>query len=74
VADTARRVGGGRDGALYVSLALALTVLTGIICAAGFCRLGFADFLGRPVLVGVMNGIAITIVLGQAPVLLAFQR
>jgi high affinity sulfate transporter 1 len=55
------------DDALYVSLALALTMLTGCICvAAGFCRLGFvADFLGRPVLVGFMNGIAISIVLGQ---------
>jgi len=33
---------------------------------AGLFRLGFlADFLGKPVLVGFMNGIAISIVLGQ---------
>jgi high affinity sulfate transporter 1 len=55
------------DPALYTSLAGALAVLTGVISiAAGFARLGFlADFLGRPVLVGFMNGIAISIVLGQ---------
>ena len=42
-------------------------VLTGLACAcAGLFRLGFlADFLGKPVLVGFMNGIAISIVLGQ---------
>ena len=52
---------------LYASLAVALAVLTGVACVvAGFCRLGFlADFLGKPVLVGFMNGIAISIVLGQ---------
>ena len=55
------------DAALYSSLAATLAVLTGVICiAAGFFRLGFlADFLGKPVLVGFMNGIAISIVLGQ---------
>jgi high affinity sulfate transporter 1 len=55
------------DAALYNGLAVSLAVLTGIACiAAGFFRLGFlADFLGKPVLVGFMNGIAISIVLGQ---------
>ena len=39
----------------------------GVACVlAGFLRLGFlADFLGKPVLVGFMNGIAMSIVLGQ---------
>ena len=55
------------DQALYTSLAVSLAVLTGLACAcAGLFRLGFlADFLGKPVLVGFMNGIAISIVLGQ---------
>jgi high affinity sulfate transporter 1 len=55
------------NAALYNTLAVSLAVLTGIACiVAGLFRLGFlADFLGKPVLVGFMNGIAISIVLGQ---------
>jgi high affinity sulfate transporter 1 len=55
------------DAALYTSLAVSLAAFTGVACiAAGFLRLGFlADFLGKPVLVGFMNGIAISIFLGQ---------
>jgi len=57
--------GGNPD--LYVTLAVALAVFTGVACiAAGLFRLGFlADFLGKPVLVGFLNGIAISIFLGQ---------
>jgi high affinity sulfate transporter 1 len=55
------------DATLYTHLATTLAVLTGLVCiVAGLFRLGFlADFLGKPVLVGFMNGIAISIVLGQ---------
>jgi high affinity sulfate transporter 1 len=55
------------DAELYATLAVTLAVLSGIACiVAGIFRLGFlADFLGKPVLVGFMNGIAISIVLGQ---------
>jgi len=55
------------DAALYNALAVSLSVLTGLACIlAGFFHLGLlADFLGKPVLVGFMNGIAISIVLGQ---------
>lgn len=55
------------DAALYTSLAISLAGMMGLACIlAGFLRLGFlADFLGKPVLVGFMNGIAISIVLGQ---------
>ena len=55
------------DTDLYTSLAVSLAVLTGLFCiVAGVFRLGFlAEFLGKPVLVGFMNGIAISIVLGQ---------
>ena len=57
----------GGDPALYTALAVALAVLTGVVAIVVGCfRLGFlADFLGKPVLVGFMNGIAISIVLGQ---------
>ena len=55
------------DPRLYGTLAVSLAILTGVACViAGLFRLGFlADFLGKPVLVGFMNGIAISIVLGQ---------
>ncbi len=57
----------GGDPDLYVTLAVVLAGLSGIAClAAGVFRLGFlADFLGKPVLVGFLNGIAISILLGQ---------
>jgi high affinity sulfate transporter 1 len=57
----------GGDPALYTSLAISLAAVMGVACIlAGFLRLGFlADFLGKPVLVGFMNGIALSIVLGQ---------
>jgi high affinity sulfate transporter 1 len=57
----------GGDPDLYVTLAVALAGLTGLAClAAGVFRLGFlADLLGKPVLVGFLNGIAISIFLGQ---------
>src|SRR6476469_4584602 len=49
------------------SLSIALAVLTGLVCiAAGLFKLGFvADFLGKPILVGYLNGVAISIFLGQ---------
>src|SRR5262249_36170053 len=52
---------------LYLSISIALTLVTGVICAAAsFLRLGaLADFLSRPILVGYLNGIAISIFLGQ---------
>lgn len=57
----------GTDAGLYAALAGVLALLTGLICiAASFLRLGaLADFLSKPILVGFLNGIAITIVLGQ---------
>jgi high affinity sulfate transporter 1 len=44
-----------------------LAIFAGVICiGAGFLRLGFlADFLSRPILVGFLNGVAISIFLGQ---------
>jgi high affinity sulfate transporter 1 len=63
------------DADLYLSLSIALTFLTGLICiGASFFRLGvLADFLSRPILVGFLNGIAISIFLGQIGKLLGFS-
>ena len=49
------------------ALSVTLAVLTGLVCiAAGLSQLGFvADFLGKPILVGYLNGVAISIFLGQ---------
>ncbi|MCP5197065.1 MAG: sulfate permease [Gammaproteobacteria bacterium] len=62
------------DPELYRSLAILLTFFTGLFCiAASFLRLGaLADFLSKPILVGFLNGIAISILLGQIGKLFGF--
>ena len=57
----------GGDVARHVSLAMTLSVITGVMCiAAGLGRLGFlANFVSRPILAGYLNGIAISIITGQ---------
>ncbi len=52
---------------LYLSLSIMLAVLAGVFCiAASFLKLGaLADFLSKPILVGFLNGVALSIVLGQ---------
>ncbi|MDR1304320.1 MAG: SulP family inorganic anion transporter [Verrucomicrobiales bacterium] len=51
----------------YRSLAVTLTLLAGVFCAlAGKFRLGFfADFLSRPILMGLLNGVGINIAISQ---------
>ncbi len=60
---------------MYTSLAVTLTFLTGLFCIlASFLRLGaLADFLSKPILVGFLNGIALSILLGQIGKLLGFS-
>src|SRR6185369_17857732 len=55
------------NGDLYLSLATVLTFLAGAFCiVASFLRLGaIADFLSKPILVGFLNGMALSIALGQ---------
>ncbi|HXQ71617.1 MAG TPA: SulP family inorganic anion transporter [Pyrinomonadaceae bacterium] len=55
------------DAARYADLSILLTLFTGVVCiAAGIARFGFiANFLSRPILVGYLNGIAISIIAGQ---------
>ena len=64
----------GGDEATYASLSAMLALLTGLICiAASFLRLGaLADFLSRPILVGFLNGVALSIILGQADKIFGF--
>jgi high affinity sulfate transporter 1 len=57
----------GGDPALYLSLTVFLTFAAGLFCiGASFLRLGaLADFLSKPILVGYLAGVALSIVLGQ---------
>ena len=59
----------------YIALTAALAILMGVLfIAAGIFRLGFmADFMSRPVLSGLVVGIAITIVMGQLDKLLGYS-
>jgi high affinity sulfate transporter 1 len=63
------------DPVRAVTLAGALAIMAGILClGAALARLGFVtDLLSRPIRVGYMNGIALTILVGQLPKLLGFS-
>ena len=58
----------------YLDLSITLCILVGFLCiAGGLLRLGvIANFLSRPVLVGFLNGMALTIVSGQLGKLCGF--
>ena len=57
----------GGDPAQYAALAAALALVMGVVLLlGGLLRLGFmADFFSKPVLLGYINGIALTIIAGQ---------
>ena len=63
-------------GSIERSVALAgmLAILTGVLCAlGGFFRLGFVtDLLSKPIRTGYLNGIALTVLVGQLPKVLGF--
>src|SRR5262249_16126259 len=65
----------GNSAELYLSLTTALTLLTGVFCiAASYFGLGaLADFLSKPILVGFLNGVTISIFLGQIGKRLGFS-
>jgi high affinity sulfate transporter 1 len=65
----------GGDPGRAVALASFLALLVGLVMLlAGVFRLGFvADLLSKPTQIGYMNGLAITIVVGQLPKLLGFS-
>lgn len=58
-----------------IALASMLALLTGALSiAAGFAKVGFlTDLLSKPVRVGYLNGIALTVVVTQLPKLLGFS-
>lgn len=60
---------------LYVSLSMALAFIAGVFCiGARFFRLGaLADFLSKPILVGFLNGMALSIALGQIGKIFGFS-
>ena len=63
------------DPARAVALASVLAVLVGVLMTiAGLARFGFvADLLSKPTQIGYMNGLAVTIVIGQLPKLFGFS-
>ncbi len=65
----------GGDPAKAVALASLLAILVGVIMVvAGFAKFGFiADLLSKPTQIGYMNGLAITIIVGQLPKLFGFS-
>ena len=68
-------VAAGGDPQRAVALASALALMTGAITVlAGVCRLGFvADLISKPTMIGYMNGLALTILVGQLPKLFGFS-
>ena len=65
--------GGNVDRA--VALAGMMAILSGCLCVlAGVARFGFiTELLSKPIRYGYMNGIAITVLLGQLPIMLGFS-
>ncbi len=63
------------DPSRAVALASALALMVGLVMTvAGVARLGFvADLLSKPTQIGYLNGLALTIVVGQLPKLLGFK-
>jgi high affinity sulfate transporter 1 len=63
------------DPARAIALAGALSIVTGILCiAAGLLNFGFlTDLLSKPVRYGYVNGIALTVIVGQLPKLFGFS-
>ena len=58
-----------------VALASMLAVLVGVVMVvAGLAKFGFvADLLSKPTQIGYLNGLALTIIVGQLPKLLGFS-
>ena len=65
----------GGDPARAVALASMLAVIVGVVMViAGLARFGFvADLLSKPTQIGYMNGLALTIIVGQLPKLFGFS-
>jgi high affinity sulfate transporter 1 len=68
-------VGAGGDPARAIALASALALMTGAVTVlAGLGGLGFvADLISKPTMIGYLNGLALTILVGQLPKLFGFS-
>src|ERR1700759_2149595 len=68
-------IGSGGSPERAVELASILALLVGVFrIAAGVAKLGFiADLLSKPTQIGYMNGLALTILIGQLPKLFGFS-
>src|SRR6201985_2447379 len=68
-------IGSGGSPERAVELASMLALLVGVfMLAAGIAKLGFvADLLSKPTQIGYMNGLALTILIGQLPKLFGFS-
>ena len=68
-------VGANGDPARAVALASMLALIVGgITVLGGVFKLGFiADLLSKPTMIGYMNGLAVTILIGQLPKLFGFS-
>ncbi|MFJ2261034.1 SulP family inorganic anion transporter [Streptomyces sp. NPDC087844] len=65
----------GGDSRRAVALASMLALMVGAITIlAGVAKLGFiADLISKPTMIGYMNGLALTILIGQLPKLFGFK-
>ena len=63
------------DPARAVTVASLMALVSGLVCIlAGVLRLGFiTELLSKPIRYGYMNGIALTVLIGQLPKLLGFS-
>src|SRR5689334_4774444 len=68
-------IGANGDPARAVALASMLALFVGgIALLVGIAKLGFvADLLSKPTIIGYMNGLALTILVGQLPKLFGFS-
>src|SRR6478735_6059228 len=68
-------IASGGDPARAIALSSMLAIMVGIILVvAGIAHLGFiADLLSAPTVIGYMNGLALTIIVGQLPKLCGFS-
>ncbi|MFE1307641.1 SulP family inorganic anion transporter [Streptomyces sp. NPDC058755] len=65
--------GGDPDRAVALASMLALMVAL-VMILASMAKLGFvADLISKPTMIGYMNGLALTILIGQLPKLLGFK-
>jgi high affinity sulfate transporter 1 len=67
--------GADGDAMRAVALASMLAIIVGAVMIAGaVARLGFiADLISKPTMIGYMNGLALTILVGQLPKLFGFK-